>query len=397
MPDGFFYDPISFHFNFRYMKWSLSLGRIAGIKVFVHWTFLILIGWIVIQNVMQGNTTGQILWTLAFLMALFFCVFLHEMGHSLTARRYDIETRDITMLPIGGLARFENLPDDPKQELLVALAGPAVNIVIAALLFVFVSTTGFGLESLEVGTINERNFLYLILSANFVLAVFNLIPAFPMDGGRVLRALLSFRLNRVRATRIAAGIGQVLAIGFVFIGLFYNPVLLLIGVFIFLGAQSEASFAQTRDLMQGFKVADVIMSDYKTLETDDELQKAIDMLLDGQSTRFLVMEQGEVAGTLSRNDMVKALSEEGGHARIGDIMNRELSYFDAEMDLKDAFMKMQQHRHELVLVRKNGSFAGVVDLENMQEFIMLRSARPEGTLDDGLRSQAQGQEEGVYR
>jgi CBS domain-containing protein len=198
-----------------------------------------------------------------------------------------------------------------------------------------------------------------------------------MDGGRALRALLAFKFNRVRATRVAAGIGQVLAIGFVFIGLFYNPILLLIGIFIFLGAQAESSFAQTRDLLSGFKVADVVMEEYKCLQMDDPLSKAIEMLLDGQSTKFLVKKGETISGTLSRSEMVRALSEKGREASIGDIMNDQLEYFDADMPLKDAFMKMQQYKHALILVRRRGAFAGVVDLENIQEFIMLRGARPE--------------------
>ncbi|MFP4091192.1 MAG: site-2 protease family protein [Cyclobacteriaceae bacterium] len=367
------------------MKWSLSLGRIAGIKVFIHWTFLILVAWIVVQNTIRGQAVNQILWTLAFLFVLFFCVFLHEMGHALTARRYHIKTRDIIMLPIGGLARFENLPDDPKQELLVALAGPAVNLLIAAVLLLLINTARLNPENMELANIDQSNFILLLFSANLILAIFNLIPAFPMDGGRVLRALLAFKLNRVKATMIAAGIGQVLAIAFVFIGLFYNPVLLLIGVFIFLGAQSEASFAQTRDLLQGFRVADVTMAEYKSLQVDDPLSKAIAMLLDGQTTKFLVEDNGAIVGTLSRNEMVKALSSEGQQVSIGDVMNTDLVYFDADMELKDAFMKMHQHKHGLIPVKHRGEFIGVVDLENMQEFIMLRSARPEGTDPESLR------------
>ena len=360
------------------MKWSLSLGRIAGIKVLIHWTFLILIAWIVIQSSLEGQTTQQTLWTLAFLAAIFFCVFLHEMGHALTARKYDIKTRDITMLPIGGLARFENLPEDPKQELLVALAGPAVNLVIAVAIYLGLSTTGIlDVAALDFDGINQENFLYMLFAANLILAVFNLVPAFPMDGGRALRALLAFKINRVKATRIAAGVGQVLAIGFVFIGLFYNPILLLIGIFIFLGAQSESTYAQTRDLLKGYKVADVVMEEYKSLQKNDHLAKAIELLLDGQSTKFVIMDEGQVAGTLNRNEMVKALSERGRDVSLGEVMNDSPEYFDAEMELKDAFMRMQRHKHDLILVRHNGNFLGVVDLENIQEFIMLRGAQPD--------------------
>ena len=246
------------------------------------------------------------------------------------------------------------------------------------MIFLGLNTTGLiDPEVIELTEVNGNNFLYLLLSANLVLAVFNLVPAFPMDGGRAFRALLSFKFSRVKATRIAAGLGQILAIAFVFVGLFYNPILLLIGIFIFLGAQAESSFAQTRDLLRGYQVADVTMEEYKTLHTDEPLSHAIDSLLDGQSTRFLVEEQGDVVGTLNKREMVKALSERGRNVSIGEVMNRDLMYLEAQTDLKDAFMKMQRHKHDLVLVTQNDQLRGVLDLENIQEFIMLRGARPD--------------------
>jgi len=356
------------------MKWSLSLGKVSGIQVYIHWTFLILVGWIVFQNAASGQTTDQILWAVAFLLAIFFCVFLHELGHALAARRYNIKTRDITMLPIGGLARLETIPEDPKQELVVALAGPAVNLVIAGLLWMLVSLDPGSAESFDMMTLDSRSFLYTLLVANLVLALFNLIPAFPMDGGRVLRALLSFQMPRTKATRIAASIGQFLAIGFVFIGLFYNPFLLLIGFFIFLGAQAESNFAQTRSLLQGYSVEDVLMTRYRTLDPDDKIEKAVDLLLDGQSTAFLVQSEGVVRGSLSRQDMVKALANYGKNARIGDVMRTEIRELSAEEPLEKVYTYFQEHRDALLPVVKQGQLIGVLDKENIYEFIMVHNA-----------------------
>jgi len=376
------------------MKWSLSLGKVSGIQVYIHWTFLILVGWIVFQNAASGQTTDQILWAVAFLLAIFFCVFLHELGHALAARRYNIKTRDITMLPIGGLARLETIPEDPKQELVVALAGPAVNLVIAGLLWMLVSLDPGSAESFDMMTLDSRSFLYTLLVANLVLALFNLIPAFPMDGGRVLRALLSFQMPRTKATRIAASIGQFLAIGFVFIGLFYNPFLLLIGFFIFLGAQAESNFAQTRSLLQGYSVEDVLMTRYRTLDPDDKIEKAVDLLLDGQSTAFLVQSEGVVRGSLSRQDMVKALANYGKNARIGDVMRTEIRELSAEEPLEKVYTYFQEHRDALLPVVKQGQLIGVLDKENIYEFIMVHNAV--GTDDELLhRHRESGVSEGT--
>ncbi len=356
------------------MKWSLSLGRVSGIKVFIHWTFLILVSWIILQNALQGQTLEQIFWAVIFILAIFACVFLHELGHALAARHYGIQTQDITILPIGGLARLQNLPEDPKQELVVALAGPAVNVVIAACLFIMISILPFSQENFDVMTIDSRTFLYTLFFANLILALFNLIPAFPMDGGRVLRALLSFRLSWVKATRIAASVGQVLAIFFVVIGLFYNPILLLIGFFIFLGAQAEASFSEKRSLMQGFHVYDVIMKDFRTVSVEDELTDAVELLLNGQSTVFLVLEGDHVAGTLSKNEIIKALSEYGKHVKIGDVMNRQVETLSYDMPLEKAYQQFQQKRLMVMPVIENGSLMGIVDVENIHEFIMIKHA-----------------------
>ncbi|MEM9675020.1 MAG: site-2 protease family protein [Bacteroidota bacterium] len=364
------------------MKWSLSLGKVSGIQVYIHWTFLILVGWIVFQNVASGQTTDQILWSVAFLFAIFLCVFLHELGHALAARRYNIKTRDITMLPIGGLARLESIPEDPKQELVVALAGPAVNLVIASLLWLLVTLDPGSAESFDMMTMDSRSFFYTLMVANLILALFNLIPAFPMDGGRVLRALLSFQMPRPKATRIAASIGQFLAIGFVFIGLFYNPFLLLIGFFIFLGAQAESNFTQTRSLLQGYSVEDVLMTRYRTLEPDDKIEKAVDLLLDGQSTAFLVISDGVVRGSLSRQEMIKALANYGKNARVGDVMRTEIRQLSADEPLEKVYTYFQEHRDALLPVVKQGQLIGVLDKENIHEFIMVQNAM--GNAGNGL-------------
>ncbi|HET9487083.1 MAG TPA: site-2 protease family protein, partial [Chryseosolibacter sp.] len=250
------------------MKYSLYLGKVSGITIRVHWTFLILIFWIVFSNLRSGLSFNEIAWSLTFVLTIFVCVILHELGHALTAQRFKIKTREISILPIGGVAQMETIPEKPKEELLVALAGPAVNILIAAILYPFVSLTHDMEELKSLAQIGPTNFLAVLMTINLWLALFNLIPAFPMDGGRVLRALLAFKLSHAKATAIAASIGQVLAMVFVFFGFFFNPFLIFIGFFIFLGAQSEAAYAQSKFMLKGFTVQDVLMQEIPRIDNN---------------------------------------------------------------------------------------------------------------------------------
>ena len=198
------------------MKWSLKIGRFAGIDVYLHVTFLLLISWVALMHWRQGQSISAVIAGVTFILAVFLCVVLHEFGHALTAKRYGIKTRDIVLLPIGGVARLESLPTNPLQELWVALAGPAVNVAIAAGLFLWMQFTA-SFEPLQTLTLTTGPFLERILAVNLFLVAFNMIPAFPMDGGRVLRAILATRKEYSRATQIAASIGQGIAVFFGFV------------------------------------------------------------------------------------------------------------------------------------------------------------------------------------
>jgi Zn-dependent protease len=224
------------------MRWSLKLGKLAGIRVYLHWTFLLLLGFVFFVDLGEGIGLTGAVQRVIFVLALFGCIVLHELGHALAARRYGISTRDITLLPIGGVARMERMPREPKQELWVALAGPLVNVAIAGVLLVvllgiFCIRTHF--------LVLQLGFVRSLMFMNLFLVCFNLLPAFPMDGGRVLRALMAQRMDYVRATRIAARIGQVMAVIFVIVGVkMRHPMLMLIGVFIFFGARNEAHIVE---------------------------------------------------------------------------------------------------------------------------------------------------------
>jgi Zn-dependent protease len=225
------------------MRWSLKLGKIAGIRIYLHWTFLILPLWVFFNDLGKGLGLPGAVQSVLFVIALFGCIVLHELGHALAARRYGIPTRDITLLPIGGVARMERMPREPRQELWVAIAGPLVNVGIAAVLLLALVALQFVPARFVA---SQAAFLVPLLWANLFLLVFNLLPAFPMDGGRVLRALLAQRLDYIRATRIAARVGQVMSILFVIAGftVLKNPMLMLIGVFIFFGARNEAHIVE---------------------------------------------------------------------------------------------------------------------------------------------------------
>lgn len=224
------------------MKWSYRIARIAGIDVRIHVTFLLLPAFFGFGGWQDGGMAGAI-GELAFIGALFLCVLLHEFGHALAGRRYGISTPDITLLPIGGVARMENIPDKPSMELVIAVAGPAVNVAIAIVLAGALTLTGGVLHGPD-GAL--RILLHNLLVVNCGLVLFNMIPAFPMDGGRVLRALLAMKFSHLTATRVAARTGQVLACGFALFGFFANPMLMLIAIFVFSGAQEELQYAIQR-------------------------------------------------------------------------------------------------------------------------------------------------------
>ena len=241
----------------RAVKWSFHLARIAGIEVRIHATFFLLLAWFGIIYYAEGGSAALFAgWS--FIILLFVCVILHEFGHALAARAYGINTPDITLLPIGGVARLERMPDKPWQELVVALAGPAVNVVIALALYLVIGRF-FDLRELEQVAEGGGNLLTRLLMINVVLVAFNLLPAFPMDGGRVLRALLAMRLKHARATQIAAVVGQGVAVLFGLLGLFGgNPFLLFIAVFVFFGARAEASFAAYKERAEETHAASIM-------------------------------------------------------------------------------------------------------------------------------------------
>lgn len=351
------------------MKWSWRIGRVAGVDVYMHATFLILIGYVAWMHYSLRGSFSDVFTGVAFICTLFAIVVLHELGHALTARRYGIRTRDITLLPIGGVARLERMPEDPRQELLVALAGPAVNVALAALLFAIIAPAALRDVHLVGG-----NFLANLFLANVFLAGFNLIPAFPMDGGRVLRALLAMRMEYVRATEIAARIGQGLALVFGAVGLFWNPFLVFIALFVWMGAAGEAGMVQMKSALGGIPIRRVMITDYQTLSPHDPLSRAVEHIMAGFQQDFPVVEGSRVVGVLTRADLMTALAQRGLGAPVGNVMQREFQTADPAEMAETVFARLQQCNCHSLPVVQNAQLVGIVTAENVGEFLMIQSA-----------------------
>lgn len=340
----------------------------------MHWTFFLLLAWIIFSEIGRGSDTQTIILTVAFVLSIFFCVVLHELGHSLTAKKYGIDTKKITLLPIGGLATLEKMPDDPKQELWIAVAGPAVNVVIAILLSFFISFDQFQDPENIPTAITGDNFLVFLFSVNVILVVFNAIPAFPMDGGRILRALLALRMDRVKATKIASSLGQFFAFAFVIIGLFYNFFLIFIGIFVYFGAYAENAMVQHLELMKGYTVRDAMMTKLILLSPEDTVKDATQKLLAGSDQDFLVSVDGKVEGILTRENLIGALQEKKHDAPVRDVMETSFLAFDAEERLSNVYAKSQKSKSFFSPVMENERLVGAINRENLNEFVMIRSA-----------------------
>ncbi|MGI8818926.1 MAG: site-2 protease family protein, partial [Gemmatimonadales bacterium] len=285
------------------MKWVYTIGRIAGTEIKVHLTFVLFLAWWTLSGYRAGGPSGAITAALL-LLALFACILLHEFGHILMARRFGVRTPDVILLPIGGVARLERIPDEPRQELLIALAGPAVTAALALIFYLMLRLTGGDAEVDQLSPLAP--FLNQLLVTNVWLLLFNLIPAFPMDGGRVLRALLASRMGMVRGTRVAAKLGQGLAV----VGGLYgitsqHPFLALIAFFVFLGATAEAEAVETRAAGDGLQVSQRMVTNFRTIPIYATLADAVELLLSGEQREFPVGDNnGRIEGFLTRDNLI---------------------------------------------------------------------------------------------
>ncbi|MBK8653613.1 MAG: site-2 protease family protein [Haliscomenobacter sp.] len=353
------------------MKWSLRIARISGIDVYLHWTFILLLAWMGISLFNAGKEGWNYF---GLVLLLFVFVLLHEFGHALVGQRFGVKTDRITLLPIGGVASMERMPEKPWQEFWIAIAGPLVNLFLAACIGIYFVASGQEVEGLNAVSSLSGNFASDLLAVNLTLFAFNLIPAFPMDGGRILRALLSLKYDRLKATNIAARIGQVLAIGFVFASFYLNIWLMFIGIFIYLGAGAEASYESTHSALSRFKVRDALMRQHTVLDKHCTIAEAVSRLLDGQEKEFLVSDNGEVIGSVTRDELISGIEKIGKEGSMGQIANPNLVILHPETALEDVFLMMNQKKVEICPVFEEDQLIGVVNRENIIELLMVNNA-----------------------
>jgi Zn-dependent protease/CBS domain-containing protein len=363
------------------MNWSFKIAKILGIDVRIHITFFLLLAFIGLGSYQSGGPAGAVQGVL-FICLVFLCVLLHEFGHAIAARRYGIRTPDITMLPIGGVARLERMPEKPGQELVVAIAGPLVNVVIAGTLTLIF---GFSGDLLHLGTLDDgaTSLPQKLIRVNALLVLFNMIPAFPMDGGRVLRAFLAMRLPYAHATQIAANVGQLMAFAFGFLGITgflgttsVQPMLILVAVFVYFGAQSEAAHAQLKNVSAGLRVNAGMITDFRTLPLHADLNAAVDALIHSSQHDFPVLgPAGEVRGLLTRDDLLGALRKSGPETPVREVMRIDVPAVHETMLFERAVEIMQESNCPALPVLDSANhLVGLFTPENVGELMMIHNA-----------------------
>jgi stage IV sporulation protein FB len=293
------------------------------------------------------------------------------------ARRFGVRTPDVILLPIGGVARLERIPDEPRQELLIAIAGPAVTLAIAILLYLFILLSG-GQPTLRDPTTGDVSFLVRLMAVNIYLLAFNLIPAFPMDGGRVLRALLASRMGIVRGTRVAAVLGQTLALAGGFYGLTNGvPFLVLIAFFVFLGASTEATAVETRVAGEGLRVDQMMVTDFRTIPVHATLNQAADLLLSGEQREFPVLDNlGRTEGILTRDNLIRGLSQRGANSTVGESMTPGVQPVPPTLGFQEALDRLRASRLPVLpVVDGSGALVGLLTLDNITDLLLVRRAR----------------------
>lgn len=360
---------------------SLLIGTFAGIPVKIHWSFgfiLILIAYVGIQN--QLSTKGFI-WLGITVFSLFTCVVLHEYGHALAARRFGVRTKDILLTPIGGIARLNGMPKKPIQEFLIAIAGPAVNValMILAAIYLYFAISDSDSSLLE-DLIIVDNFSELVVYLfflNFVLFAFNLVPAFPMDGGRILRSLLSMKMSRLKATQIASVVGRIFAVIFVVIAIYFKQFSLgFIGVFVFIMAGREFRMIKVEEKIRNAKVKDVLRKDYTVIYNYDPIQKLLEVFNNQKEKSFLVFNQfHQVEGVIHEYFLKNYHKQELNREFVYEVMTRKFEYVDNEYPLESLFHLMQNNGYSILPVHQNGVVIGVVDRRDLMAFIKNKASK----------------------
>ena len=365
-----------------HMAWSLNVGSIAGTAVRIHVTFLLLLAWIGFSAFQSGGSQAAVS-GVAFIILLFACVLAHEFGHIFMARRFGIPTPDVTLLPIGGVATLERMPEKPREQLLVAIAGPAVNVVIAAALLLWLALTANPAEvATGMSKVEDPNVSLLarLAAANIVLVVFNLIPAFPMDGGRVLNAILAMRMDKRRALEISARIGQVMAFVFGFLGLANgNPLLVFIAIFVYIAAASEVQSSSLEEMTSSLDVADAMETRFAVVPVDASIGDAVNILLATGQHEFPVVDAfKKPVGLLTRDSLIEALRASGEAAPITEALKEAPPSVRRRDKLDLGVREMNRLSAPAIsVVDEDGAVVGLLTMQNVAEMLMIRSIQPE--------------------
>lgn len=359
------------------MKWSIPIGRVFGIAIHIHATFLLLLGYVAWIGYEDRGSNGMF-WALLMILGMFACVGLHELGHSLVAQRLGVQVRSITFLPIGGVAGMKSIPENPRHELAITVAGPLVNVVIAGVLLLFFRRLDF---SLWPGNdnfwpyfppLNTRGFLESLLRANIIMVEFNLIPAFPMDGGRILRALLAMAMRYLRATAIAVTIGQAIAVIFFVYGIFHNSLMLpIIGFFIFWGAETEERMVRMRAVLRDLDVDDVMNRNFTTVLPTDSIAHCLEKIYQTGQEDFPVLDNGQLVGLVTRNEILKAVHERGTSVPVAMAMRRVFKAISPRTKLTKAHEEMMSGDGSTFPVMEDGQLVGLLSIDNISRYVLL--------------------------
>ena len=353
-------------------RWAWKIGRIFGIDLYIHATFVVLLAWVAYNHLAGG--AGAIGRGLLLVLAVFGIIVMHELGHALVARRFGIRTRDITLLPIGGVSHFERMPEKPIEELLVAVAGPAVNVILALLLWAGLAVTGASTSPVGMGVVGG-SVLTKLMWINVSLAAFNLLPAFPMDGGRVVRAALALKMDHVRATELAAQLGQGMALLFGVLGLFFNPMLLFIALFVWVGARQESRMAELKKVLSGVRVESAMMTEFRVLSPSDRLSFVTQLIVAGFQHDFPVVDDKRLVGVLTRGDVIRALSQGEAELPVANAMHREFATAHPSDFLETVFARLQMPGVVPIVVLRDEDVVGIMTAEGLGEFILVQGAR----------------------
>jgi Zn-dependent protease len=354
------------------MKWSFGVGRIFGIELRIHLTFFLLLLFIFASAMSERGLRVGVMSAL-FICALFACVVIHEVSHSLIARRFGKETNSITLLPIGGVAAIEQMTKNPLQEIAIALIGPFINLVIAGILYVLVGSR-VGVEIPQLFIESGSAFLAGLIGVNIMLAIFNLIPAFPMDGGRVLRGLLALKLDYVRATSWAVAIGQAIATFFIFFGIFYNLWLVLIGVFLYLGAGSEKQQVVLQSLLAEVPVGEAMITEYISLRPENTLANALEHFHHGSQQDFPIIDNSGLQGVLTRDRILATIHTKGLNVPVSEVMDKSFATVDSKMGLDQVYQILLSGNKTAVAVMDDGQLKGIIGLDGISRYFMIKAA-----------------------